>query len=374
MPITDAKKKNQYFDTTDVCILSVTRRNVWHVSCILYDKIIYRIPHRDTARMPCREGGPSPRTKGTTVTASTHIPAFTPRATEVPVAPDGLAPVPERRALVISDIHSNQVALDAVLRDARACGGFDEVWVLGDIVGYGPQPNEVIQCLRDLSAAGTVVTAVGGNHEHAVLGVCHPLGGMHSRASACADWNRAALTEASVAFLAVLPDMTEAGFRDGTPRFTLAHGAPCASASKHPRTGRRTPCRCRYDYSSDHGVLDRSMRVIGTPHLVVGHTHEPRITRFPRRRQRGGSADIQVRENGGYAFDSGRFVINPGSVGQPRDGDPRASYAVLGLPGSGSDAITVTHRRVAYDVAAIQSEMMRVRLPLEMATRLSYGE
>jgi diadenosine tetraphosphatase ApaH/serine/threonine PP2A family protein phosphatase len=116
------------------------------------------------------------------------------------------------------------------------------------------------------------------------------------------------------------------------------------------------------------------MRVIGTPHLVVGHTHEPRIARFPRRRQPGGSTIIQIRENDGYAFDTGRFVINPGSVGQPRDGDPRASYAVLGLPGSGSDAITVTHRRVAYDVSAIQSEMMRVRLPLEMATRLSFGE
>lgn len=308
------------------------------------------------------------------MTASTHIPAFTPKTTEVPVAPDGLVPVPGRRALVISDIHSNQVALDAVLRDARACGGFDEVWVLGDIVGYGPQPNEVIQCLRDLSAAGTVVTAVGGNHEHAVLGVEHPLGGMHSRASACADWNRAALTEASVAFLEALPDIAEAGFKDGSPHFTLAHGAPCASVSKHPRTSRRTPCRCRYDYSSHRGVLDRSMRVIRTPHLVVGHTHDPLVARFPGRRQPGSPTIIQIHENEGYAFDTGRFVINPGSVGQPRDGDPRASYAVIGLAGPGSEAITVTHRRVAYDVAAIQSEMMRVHLPLEMATRLSYGE
>ncbi len=307
------------------------------------------------------------------MTASTHIPAFTHRAIEVPVAPDGLAPVPGRRALVISDIHSNQVALDAVLRDARASGGFDEVWVLGDIVGYGPQPNEVIQCLRNLEAAGTVVTAVGGNHEHAVLGVDHPLGGMHSRASACADWNRAALTEASVAFLHALPDIAETGFKDGSPRFTLAHGAPCASVSKHPRTSRRTPCRCRYDYSSTRGVLDRSMRVIRTPHLVVGHTHDPLLARFPGRRQPGGQTTIRIREDEGYAFDTGRFVINPGSVGQPRDRDPRASYAMLGLAGPGNDAITVTHHRVAYDVAAIQSEMMRVRLPLEMVTRLSEG-
>lgn len=239
--------------------------------------------------------------------------------------------------LLLSDIHSNLAALEAVVRDADTSFEIAETWVLGDIVGYGPDPAE---CLSLLSSTGAVMVA--GNHDLAVAGaisteVFNPL------AAEAVSWTGSVLGDADLELLRALPTRLE---RSG---ITLVHGSP------------RDPV---WEYVLDVSVAAQALADIDTNGLAVGHTHIPVIFQ-----QRGdGFETTQPVRSRPYSVAGSKFLVNPGSVGQPRDRDPRASYAVLDL-----DDETVTHRRVEYDFELTASKIREAGLPTFLADRLQVG-
>lgn len=243
------------------------------------------------------------------------------------------------RIVILSDIHSNLAALEAVLRHAEEGGPMDGVWVTGDSVGYGPQPSECIARLRELGAVVVV-----GNHDWAAAGVIGTEE-FNPFAAAAAKWTAERLTPDEQAFLAGLPEVVSQA------EFTLVHGTL------------REPI-WEYLYSYEAAVAHLELQQ--TPYSLVGHTHVPMLVVEDERSPRGcelnrlGDAEgIELR---------GKMVINPGSVGQPRDGDPRAAYAVYD-----DAAATVTLHRVEYDIAATQALMEAVGLPRPLIERLSVG-
>lgn len=214
---------------------------------------------------------------------------------------------------VLSDIHANTVALDAVIEEMPPV---DELICAGDIVGYNPWPAECIEFVREHD-----VTTVMGNHDRAAAG--HNAFGFNSMAGAGVEYAREQLSDEQVSFLRSLLD-SERCF-DGEVR--IVHG--------HPNDPDR------YTYPADFGP-----ELLGEESvLVLGHTH------------------VQGHET----FEDG-IVMNPGSVGQPRDGDPRAAYAVLDL-----DEMRVTEHRVAYDIERVQEAVEAAGLPERIGTRLEKG-
>jgi diadenosine tetraphosphatase ApaH/serine/threonine PP2A family protein phosphatase len=246
------------------------------------------------------------------------------------------------RIAVLSDIHSNLLALDAVLAHA---GDFDAVWHLGDIVGYGPDPDRVVARLAAIDAVG-----VRGNHEAAALGGPE-IDWFNPDAKAAAAWTGRTMSRETRAWLEALPEIV---VRDD---FTLVHGSP------------RDPLR---EYVTSPGIARDNIDLLATTHGLHGHTHVPVAftlaadlvrTRFP---SDGEEADLG----------DGRSLLNPGSVGQPRDGDPRASYVVLdtaAAAGAATGVATATWHRVPYDIASVQAAIRAAGLPGRLADRLAVG-
>jgi predicted phosphodiesterase len=238
------------------------------------------------------------------------------------------------RIAVLSDIHANLPALDAVLADV---GAVDAVWHLGDVVGYGPDPDGVVERLRSIGALG-----VRGNHDAAACGGSE-IDWFNPDARDAMEWTRAAIAPATVEWLAALPE------RRAIDGCELVHGSP------------REPI---WEYVTTAGVARANLELLGTAIGLHGHTHIPvawvedagRVELV--RGVRDTSLDLRGR----------RALINPGSVGQPRDGDPDASYAILD-----PDAGTVRWRRVPYEVAAVQAAMREVGLPGSLRARLAVG-
>jgi len=240
------------------------------------------------------------------------------------------------RVAVVSDIHSNLHALQAVLAaiDAEAP---DELWCLGDLVGYGPRPNE---CCAAIAERADVCLA--GNHDLAVQGTID-LDEFHGDAAVAARWTRDVLDPAA---MQLLDRLEPEGFARGV---ALYHGSA------------RDPV---WEYVlSDEGAL-ATFELTSSPLVLVGHSHVAlQIV------QSGGeisgriaAADTEV-ELGGV-----RALLNPGSVGQPRDGDPRAAYLLLDL-----EAQRARFRRVEYAVERTQREMREAGLPEMLAARLELG-
>jgi predicted phosphodiesterase len=249
------------------------------------------------------------------------------------------------RALVISDIHANRAALEAVLEDAEQIG-FDVVWCLGDIVGYGPEPDWCVARVHTLGAAYGLKALVG-NHDWAVLERME-LDDFNPEAARTVMWTRRNLSVESLAWLNDLP-------KDpilAEERFMLAHGSPRDSV---------------WEYILDPFVAGDNFREEKFTFCLVGHTHVPGIYTLP-----DGQSTVRVRKpvNGEALLlpDDGRAILNPGSVGQPRDGDPRSAYAILDtakgmwLP-----------RRVSYAIEITQAHMRDAGLPERLITRLSFG-
>ena len=241
------------------------------------------------------------------------------------------------RIAVISDVHSNLIALDAVLADA---GAVDAVWHLGDVVGYGPEPDAVVERLAAVGAVG-----VRGNHDAAALGGPE-IDWFNPDARSAMEWTREAISERTRSWLAGLPERREVA------GFTLVHGSG------------RDPT---WEYVTSPAAARASLAAMRTPHGMNGHTHIPVAflqagDRTGRLWPEGGTPD------GTVVLDGGRLLLNPGSVGQPRDGDPRASYLILD-----TEAGTVTWQRVPYDVAAVGTAMRAAGLPARLADRLRYG-
>lgn len=248
--------------------------------------------------------------------------------------PRDLYSSPRMRIAVLSDIHSNLAALEAVARDMHQ---IDEIWVLGDIVGYGPQPNEVIATLQQLGAR-----TVMGNHDGAAIGTVDSRDFNPDAARAIA-WTGEALDDNARAYLGSLPIVRTDG------DLTAVHGSP------------RDPV---WEYITSPALAAANYAAFETRFCLFGHTHIPVVFR-----QEGDSA-VGVRGIPDSPVDLGgsRCLINPGSVGQPRDGNPDSSYLILDLEKSVAE-----YRRVRYDIEATQRAMTDAGLPVRLIERLSYG-
>ena len=240
------------------------------------------------------------------------------------------------RVLVLSDIHANLTALEAVLSDS---GDVEAVWCLGDLVGYGPDPNEVIERVRGIPGLLCLI----GNHDQAAMGII-PLSRFNHDAGAAAAWTTHTLKPENLAYLRSLP--SKITFED----FTLAHGSP------------RQPV---WEYVLDLQTADVNFEAFTTDYCLIGHSHLPLIFL---REEANGKAHLASVAWGEQMPLRPRMILNPGSVGQPRDMDPRAAYALLDLKDE-----TWQPRRVEYDVAQVQERMLRAGLPERQAMRLLAG-
>lgn len=238
------------------------------------------------------------------------------------------------RIAVLSDIHSNLVALDAVI---ASFDRVDAVWHLGDVVGYGPDPDGVIDRLRGLGATG-----VQGNHDAAALGGPE-IDWFNPAARSAMEWTRSVIGASSRGWLSELP------VRRIEAEFTLVHGSP------------RDPT---WEYVTSTEIARAGFAAFETPHALHGHTHRPMAFVEVR-----GDVDARWPEDGTIlSLDDGRTLLNPGSVGQPRDGSPDASYLVID-----TDARTCTWFRSSYDVARVQEAMRGHGLPPFLVDRLAVG-
>ena len=267
------------------------------------------------------------------------------------------------RIAFVSDVHANLAALEAVLRHAKAAGPVDGVWCLGDTVGYGPQPSQCVARLREAGA-----TAVAGNHDRAATGKMG-VEEFNADAATAALWTRDHLTEDAAAYLDALPEVAYASPAQGRSlkaalpeggeagasgaEFTLVHG-----------TLRWHLWEYLYSYEAARAHLERQE----TPFSLVGHTHVPMLVAEGAEYEHG--CEMYYLDDGGRVPlpDDRKIVLNPGGVGQPRDGDPRAAYALYD-----TDARTVTVHRVEYDIPATQALMEAAALPRRLIDRLSVG-
>jgi predicted phosphodiesterase len=240
------------------------------------------------------------------------------------------------RVLIISDIHSNYAALEAVL----AAANYDQIWNLGDTIGYGPCPNECVEEMRRASVM------IAGNHDLACLGTVD-LSDFNPEARTANIWNGQQLKQEHYARLAVLPPLHPID-----ERFLLVHGSP------------REPI---WEYLlTRHQAIDNFARFTQQV-CFIGHSHVPLVFRM----RPDGMCDGPSSPDAGMILQlqpEMRYIVNPGSVGQPRNQDPRAAYAILN-----TEAETIRFERVEYDIAATQRLMREARLPEPLALRLQYG-
>jgi diadenosine tetraphosphatase ApaH/serine/threonine PP2A family protein phosphatase len=238
------------------------------------------------------------------------------------------------RVAVLSDIHSNAQALEAVL---GSLGAVDQVWVLGDIVGYGGQPDDVV---ARLEAAGAL--AVQGNHDAAVLGRIST-DTFNDLARDAVAWTASAIAPAARAWLASLPERRVEG------DVTLVHGSP------------RDPL---WEYLASVPAARAVLAAFETPYCLVGHTHVPAAFRD----EAGRVTALPIADGARLHLDERRCILNPGSVGQPRDGDPRACAMLID-----TTTAEVAWRRVAYPIEAAQAAIRARGLPGLLADRLALG-
>lgn len=245
------------------------------------------------------------------------------------------------RHLVLTDIHANLEALDACLSDAQV-RGYDDVLVLGDVVGYGADPNAVVERIRTLSP----LAIVRGNHDKVSCGL-ESADGFNSVARTAARWTYDALSHENRQWVAALPQGPMAVDDD----VEICHGSPIDEDE--------------YIF----GTTEARIALLTTKRSVClfGHTHYPAVFESLNGTMEGArvagalAQDVQLRTGI-------KYLINPGSVGQPRDGDPRAAYAIVDVP-----AGRVELMRLMYPVQAAQEKIRKAGLPDPLADRLAVG-
>ena len=243
------------------------------------------------------------------------------------------------RVLLVSDIHSNLVAFRAVLEDARLRGGWDAVWHMGDIVGYGPEPSACLDLLGELGAV-----SVAGNHDWGVLERV-PITEFNYAAALANRWTAQQLSPRQRRYLEELPLTLQ------FDEFTLVHGSP------------RDPI---WEYLMEAPEAKASFEALTSRHGTMGHTHIPAAFWLEPESQV--CYRLPLNPEQPLWLGSGRWLINPGSVGQPRDRDPRAAYALLDR-----ETLSVTAHRVEYDIKATMDRTVAVGLPVYLAERLLEG-
>lgn len=242
------------------------------------------------------------------------------------------------RTLILSDIHANLDALEAVLDDAAP---FDQVWCLGDLVGYGPDPNECIERVKALPG----LKCIKGNHDAAVLGEIETWAFRYEARESLA-WLALHLDSKNTAWLASLDERLT--FDD----FTLAHGSP------------RNPI---WEYVMDLSVAEVNMAEFDTPSCLVGHTHIPCV--YSLDEDANPSIFLSIFPPDEPFSLQKKSIINPGSVGQPRDHNPKASYLLF----DDESEKPWVYKRVAYDIESVQKRILAAGLPLAHAARLAEG-
>ncbi len=245
------------------------------------------------------------------------------------------------RYLVLTDVHANLEALDACIADARV-RGFDKTLVLGDLVGYGADPNAVIERIRSLKPAAIV----RGNHDKVACGL-EQAEGFNSVAKSAARWTLEVLVPAYREWLAALPE----GPIDVDELVQICHGSPFDEDA----------------YIFDELDAVRALKIASRPLCLFGHTHYPVTFEL--------SADAFDSVGPASAGESvvtlkpaSKYLLNPGSVGQPRDGDPRAAYAIVDTAKR-----CVELMRLPYAVEEAQAKVTRAGLPEVLAQRLAAG-
>lgn len=257
------------------------------------------------------------------------------------------------RALVLSDIHGNLAALETVLERTR--GEYDELWCLGDIVGYGPKPDECVALIMERAAF-----CVPGNHDLAVLGKLDTAH-FNDMARQAILWTRSVLSPAHSNYLTQLDPVP---VRKPELELMATHGSP------------RDPVS---EYLSDLCVAKENWQLFSEKFCLVGHTHLPDIFRLwlrpapPRAKTAQVALVEQLRAVPGQEVQlqpqaEHRVILNPGSVGQPRDKNYRAAYAILD-----TEHMIWGYDRTDYPVELTQGQMREARLPQVLIDRLSYG-
>lgn len=243
------------------------------------------------------------------------------------------------RYAIVSDIHSNLAAFEAVLEDVDRHGGVDEFWCLGDVVGYGPEPHECLALLQKQKHL-----CIPGNHDWGAIGRIE-LDNFNMNAAIACRWNSWQLTEEDITYLRGLPLTLVQG------DITMAHGSP------------RDPI---WEYLTYPTAALENLNYFKTDICLAGHTHVPLYFEYLPERE--ACVAQELPREGPLILGGRRLIINPGSVGQPRDGDPRASYIIYD-----ADSVNMFHFRVPYDIQRTQTKMYEVGLPAPLAERLSYG-
>jgi diadenosine tetraphosphatase ApaH/serine/threonine PP2A family protein phosphatase len=240
------------------------------------------------------------------------------------------------RLAVVSDIHSNLPALEAVFVDVDAQRP-DAIWCLGDVVGYGPFPNECCTLVRERTEL-----CLAGNHDLVVLGAIS-IGDFSGDAAAAAAWTRTVLSDESRAFLSTLEPTAERGGVD------LFHGSPVDPV---------------WSYVLDEHTAYLTFQATQAPLVLVGHSHVALEISFDGRSVQGGLAPAGME----LELVGPRRLLNPGSVGQPRDSNPLAAWLLVD-----TDARRAIFRRVAYPIEKTQAAIRERALPEALAARLATG-
>ncbi len=242
------------------------------------------------------------------------------------------------RYAIIADIHANLAAFTAVLDDISHWGRVDEVWCLGDVVGYGPDPHQCVELLRRYNHV-----CVAGNHDWAAIGKLDTADFNPDAAAVC-HWTAQQLSPEDVEYLKNLPLVIQKG------DFTLVHGSP------------REPIG---EYLLSTNSAEENLAYFQSQFCLIGHSHVPLIFECS---QTGACSLSGFPADATLMLAKNRLIINPGGVGQPRDGDPRASYAIYD-----DETKSISHYRIPYDIGVTQARMMEYRLPVRLVRRLSYG-
>ena len=238
---------------------------------------------------------------------------------------------------ILSDVHGNLEALQAVIEDCRR-EGTQRLAFLGDAVGYGANPNECLSILEELTDL-----RVAGNHDYGAVGLTD-VSYFTPSARAAIEWTATVLTEKNHFSLLRFPLVERTG------KITLAH------ANLHQPDG--------WDYILAAGDAEKSFLELQGKALFIGHSHQPLIV------ERKKEGRLSSREQEVIVMEEGaQYLINSGSVGQPRDYNPLAAY---GLYDDESQKYRL--KRVAYDIQTAQEKILRAGLPPSLARRLSYGQ
>lgn len=241
----------------------------------------------------------------------------------------------QSRYAVISDVHSNAEALRSVLRDINR-RQVHNVFFLGDAVGYGPEPNESVELLKS-----ECKIIISGNHDWGVLGLTETWS-FNEYARTAIDWTRGVLTADNCETLRTSPLKSEITGMD----MTLVHATPCEPEKWH--------------YLLTLSDAEINFKYMHTDICFIGHSHRPFIIEMS------ASGEFRTGKQQMYKTEGSRYIINAGSIGQPRDGDPRACYVLL-------DEDRIELVRVDYDIHLTQKKMSDAGLPHRLIERLSYG-